>query len=127
MLLGRTLGDRISTKKNKKSNCGGTIMVVTSLVHTQCQMSVCKKLDTLVSRAIKIMKQTFDRSPMVFGWCMHKLREFIHGKGDILLSHSEMLEATNHLTVHGGIDRRRSIFSSQRSTYRNRCRDRFGV
>ena len=28
-----------------------------------------------------------------------------------------MLEATNHLTVHGGINRHRSIFNSQRSTY----------
>ena len=31
---------------------------------------------------------------------MHKLGEFIRRKGNIQLSHLEMLEATNHLTVH---------------------------
>ena len=92
----------------------------------QCQRSVGKKADTKGSRAVKITKQTFYRSLMVFGWQMHKLGEFIHGKGNIRPSHSEMLEATNPLTVHGGIDRRSTIFSNQRSIYDKWCRDRFG-
>ena len=70
----------------------------------QCLRSVCNKLDTEGSCAIKITKQTFDRSPMVFGRCMHKLREFVHNKGNIQQSHPEMLEATNLLTVDAGID-----------------------
>ena len=58
---------------------------------------------------------------------MHKLGEFIQDKGNIRSSHSEMLEASNHLTVRGGIDQRSSIMSSQRSTYLKRWRDMFGV
>ena len=93
----------------------------------QYQRSVGKKSDTKGSRAIKISKQTFDCSLMVFGWRVHELGEFIHDKGNILPSHPEMLKATNHLTVHGGIDRRSTIVSSQRSTYNKGCRDRFGA
>ena len=80
----------------------------------QCQRSVCKKSDTKGSCSIKIKKQTFDRSLMVFGQHVHKLEEFIHDKKKkkFLSSHSEMLEVTNHLTVHGGINRRSTIFSS---------------
>ena len=79
----------------------------------QCQSSVSKKSDTKGSRAIKIKKQTFDRSLMVFGQHVHKLEEFIHDKKKkFLSSHSEMLEVTNHLTVHGGINRHSTIFSS---------------
>ena len=77
-------------------------------------MSVDKKPNTKGSYVVKIMKQTFDRSLMAFGWRVHKLGEFIHGKGNIRPSHPEMLEATNHLTVHCGIDRCDTIFSSQR-------------
>ena len=58
---------------------------------------------------------------------MHKLGEFIYDKGNIWASHSEILEATNHLTVHGGIYRRRTIYNSQRSTDDKRGGDRFGV
>ena len=58
---------------------------------------------------------------------MHKLGEFIHGKGNIYPSHSEMLAATNHLTVHGGIDKCSTIIGSQRSTYDKWCREGFGV
>ena len=65
----------------------------------QCLRSVCKKPDTKGSRAIKITKKTFDRSPMVVGWRVHKLGEFIHDKENIRPSHPEMLEATNHLTI----------------------------
>ena len=93
----------------------------------QCQRSVGKKLDTKGSRAIKITKQTFDRSLMVFRWHVHELGEFIHDKGNIWPSHPEMLKATNHLKVHGGIDRHSTIVSSQRSTYGKRCRDGFGA
>ena len=38
-----------------------------------------------------------------------------------------MLEATNHLKVHGGIDQRSTIISSQGSTHNKRCGDRFGA
>ena len=38
-----------------------------------------------------------------------------------------MLEATNHLTVYGGIDRRSTIISSQGKTHDNQCGDRFGA
>ena len=38
-----------------------------------------------------------------------------------------MLEATNHLTIHGGIDRRSTIISSQGSTNDKRCGDKFGA
>ena len=93
----------------------------------QCLRSVCKKPDTKGSHAIRITKQMFDSSPMVFGWRVHKLGEFIHDKGNIRLSHLEMLEATDHLTIHGGIDWHNTIISSQRSTYDKRCRDRFGA
>ena len=65
----------------------------------QCLRSVCKKPDTKGSRAIKITKYMFDRSPMVFRWIVHALREFVHGKGNIRSSHVEMLEATDHLKV----------------------------
>ena len=78
----------------------------------QYQRSVGKKPDTNGSRAIKITKQTFDRSPIMFGWRMHELGEFIHDKGNIRSSHSEMLKATNHMTVNGGIDWRSTIISS---------------
>ena len=112
----RVLGrHRISTKENKKSPGGGTITWVTSPIRIketmQCYGNVCKKPNTKGSCAIKITKQTFDPSPMVLGWRVHKLREFIHDKGNIWVSHPEMLEATNHLTVHGGIYRR-IIYSS---------------
>ena len=46
---------------------------------------------------------------MVLGWRVHKLGEFIHNKGNIWSSHPEMLKVTNHLTVHGGIDRSNTI------------------
>ena len=58
---------------------------------------------------------------------MHKLGEFVQGKGNIRPSHPEMFEATNHLTVHGDIDRHITIISSQGSTHDKRCGDRFGV
>ena len=92
----------------------------------QCLRSVYKKPDTKGSRAIKITSQTFDRSPMVFRQRMHELREFVHGRGNIRPSHPEMLEAIDHLTVHGGIDRCSTIISSQGSTNDKRCGDRFG-
>ena len=38
-----------------------------------------------------------------------------------------MLEATDHLTVHGGIDRCSTIISSQGSTHDKRCGDGFGA
>ena len=75
----------------------------------QCLRSVCKKPDTKRSHAIKITKQMFDRSPMVFRRRVHELGEFVHGKGNIQLSHLKMLEATDHLTVHGGIVTSRNI------------------
>ena len=113
MLLCRTLRDEISTKEYEKNTCGGTIIWVTSPVcireTVQCLRSVCKKLDTKESRAIKITKQTFHRPLMVFGMCVHKLGEFVHDEGNSQPSHPEILEATNHLTVHGGIDRRCGI------------------
>ena len=93
----------------------------------QCLRSVCKKQYTEGSRAIKISKLTFDLSLKVFGRRVHKLGEFVHNKGNIWPSHPEMLEATNHLTVHGGIDRRSTIISSQGSTHDKWCGDRFGV
>ena len=93
----------------------------------RCQRSVCKKLATKGSRAIKIVKHAFDRSLMLFEWRVHKLGEFIHVKGNILTSHSEILEATNHLTVHGGIYLCRTICRSQRSIDGNWSGDRFGV
>ena len=73
------------------------------------------------------MKQTFDCSPMAFEWRMHKVGEFIQGKGNIRLSHPKMLEATNHLMVHGGIDRHNTIIGSKRSTYSKWCIDGFKV
>ena len=38
-----------------------------------------------------------------------------------------MLEATDHLTTHGGIDRRSTIISTQGSTHDKKCGDRFGA
>ena len=38
-----------------------------------------------------------------------------------------MLETTNHLTVHVGIDRHSTINSSQGSTQDKQCGDRFGA
>ena len=71
----------------------------TSLVRitetVQCLMSVCKKPNTKGSRAILKTKQTFDCSPMVFKWCVYELGEFVHGKGNIWLSHLEMLDVTS--------------------------------
>ena len=93
----------------------------------QCQRSVCKKPDTKGSRAIKIKNQTFDHFSMVFGWRMHKLGEFIHGKGNIQPSHLEMLKATNHMMVHGGIYGLKTICNSQRSIDGKQGGDRFGV
>ena len=93
----------------------------------QCIKSVYKKSDTMGSRVIKITSQTFNRSPMVFRRHMHELREFVHGSGNIQQSHPEMLEAIDHLTVHGGIDRCGTIISSQGSTNDKRCGDRFEV
>ena len=114
--LYRSPGDWISTKEYEKSTCGGTIISVTSPIHireiVQCLRSVYKKSKTKGSRAIKITKQTFNCSPMVFGQRMHKLGEFVHGKGNIRSSHPEMLKATNYLTIHGGIDLCNTIISS---------------
>ena len=93
----------------------------------QCQWSVNKKPNTKGSRAIKIMKQTFDHSPMELGQHVHKLGEFIHDKGNIWTSHLEMLEVTNHLTIHGDIYWHITICSSQRSADGKRGGDRFGV
>ena len=78
----------------------------------QCLRSVCKKPYIEGSYAIKITKQMFDHSPMVFEWHMHKLGEFIHDKGTTRLSHPEMLEATNNLTVYGGIDQPSTIINN---------------
>ena len=64
---------------------------------------------------------------LITGMRAHELGEFVHNKGNIRLSHSEMLEATDHLKVHGGIDQRSTIISSQGSTHGKRCGDRFGV
>ena len=86
-----------------------------SVLEKLCKVSVHDKPNTKGSRAIKINNQTFDRSLMVLGRRVHKLREFIHNKGNILVSHSEMLEATNHMAIHGGIYQRRITCSSQRS------------
>ena len=103
-LLCRTLGNRISTKENKKSPGGGMIIWVTNPIRiretVQCQGSVYKKPNTKGSHAIKITKQTFDHSLRMLGWHVHKLGEFIHEKENIWASHPEMLETTNHLTVH---------------------------
>ena len=93
----------------------------------QCLRSVCKKPDTKGSRVIKITKQTFNRSLMVFRRCVYELGEFVHSKGNIRLNHPEMLEATDYLTVHGGIDEYSTIISSQGSTHDKRCGDRFGA
>ena len=93
----------------------------------QCLRSVYEKPDTKGSYAIKITKQTFDRSPIVFRQRVHEHGEFVHDKGNIRLSHPKMLEATNHLMVHGGIDRRSTIISSQGSTHGKQCGDRFGA
>ena len=87
----------------------------------QHRRSVGKKSNTNGSRTIKIMKQTFDRSLMVFRWRVHELGEFIHDKGNIRSSHPEMLKVTKHLTIHGGINRRSTIFSSQRSIDNKQC------
>ena len=73
------------------------------------------------------MKQTFNPSPMVFRLCVHELGEFAHGKGNIRLSHRKMLEAIDHLTVHGGINRHNTIISSQGSTHNKQCGDKFGI
>ena len=48
---------------------------------------------------------------------MHKLVEFIHAKGNTRSSHLEMLDATNHLMVHGVIDWRSIMISSKGSTH----------
>ena len=58
---------------------------------------------------------------------MHELGEFIHDKGNIRPSHPKMLEATDHLMVHGGIDWRSTIISSQGSTHGKKCGDMFGA
>ena len=58
---------------------------------------------------------------------MHELGEFVHDKGNIRASHPEMLEATDHLMVHGGVDRHNTIISSQGSTHDKQCGDRFRV
>ena len=58
---------------------------------------------------------------------MHKLEEFVQGKGNIRPSHPEMLEATNRLMVHDVIDRRSTIISSQGSTHDKWCGDSFGA
>ena len=59
-LLCRILGNWISTKENKKSPRGGTIIWVTNPVHiretVQCHRSVGKKMDTKESSIIKIVK-----------------------------------------------------------------------
>ena len=71
-LLCRTLGNWINIKEYEKNICGGMIIWVTSSVCirevVQCPRSVYKKPDTKGSCAIKITKQTFDCSPMVFRW-----------------------------------------------------------
>ena len=64
---------------------------------------------------------------MVFRRHVLELGEFVHSEGDIWLSHPKMLEATNHLTIHGGIDRSNTIISSQGSIHDKRCGDKFGV
>ena len=86
-LLFKTLRDWIRTKEYEKSTYGGTIIWVTSPVRIretlQCLRSVCKKPDTKGSHAIKIIKQTFDCSSMVFRRRVHELGEFVHSKGNI--------------------------------------------
>ena len=66
----------------------------------QCLSSVYRRPYTEGCYAIKITKHAFDRSLMVFGCRVHKLGEFVHDKGNIRLSHPEMLEATNHLSIN---------------------------
>ena len=56
---------------------------------------------------------------------MHELGEFVHEKRNIRSSHPEMLEAIDHLTVHGGIDRRNTIITNQGSTHDKWYGDRF--
>ena len=56
---------------------------------------------------------------------MHKSEEFVHGKGNIRLSHPKMLEATDHLTIPSGIHQRSTIIRSQGNTHNKQCRDRF--
>ena len=93
----------------------------------QCLRSVCKKPDTKGSRVIKITKQTFDHSLMVFKRHMHELGEFVQDKGNIWPIHPKMLEATDHLTVYGGIDQHSTIISNKGSTHNKRCGDKFGA
>ena len=69
----------------------------------------------------------FDCSPMVFRRPLTKLGELVHSKGNIWPSHLDMLEAIDHLMVHGGIDQCSTIISSQGSTHDKRCGDRFRV
>ena len=130
-LLCRTPGNWISTKENKKSTGGCTIIWVTSLVcireTVQCQGIVYKKPSTKGSCAIKITNQTFDSSLVVHGWHVHKPGEFINDKGNIWASHPEMLKATNNLTVHGGIYGCRTICRHQRSTDIKQGGDRYEV
>ena len=116
----------LAPRKIRKSPIWVTSLVrITEIV--KCQGSVCKNPNTKVSRAINITKLTFHRSLMVLGWCLHKLGEFIHIKGNIWASHPKRLEATNHLKVHGGIYWCRTICSSQRSVEGKQGRDRFEI
>ena len=104
MLLCRTPRDWISIKEYKKSTYRGTIIEVTSPVcireTMQCLRSVYRRPYTEGCCSIKITKQAFDHYLMVFECRMHKLGEFVHDKGNIRLSHPEMLEATNHPSIN---------------------------
>ena len=91
----------------------------------QCLRSVYKNPNTKRFYAIKITKQRFDHFPMVFKRRVHKLGEFVHDKRDIWPNNPEMLEATNHPMVNGGIDRRITIISNLGSTHDKPCGDRF--
>ena len=64
---------------------------------------------------------------MVFRRRVNELGEFVNGKGNIRSSHPKMLEATDHLTVHGGIDQSNTIISSQGSIHGKWCGDKFGA
>jgi hypothetical protein len=53
----------------------------------------------MMNGSADIAKDTLNHKPMVSCGCMHKLGDFVHGKGEIWSDDSSVLENTNNITI----------------------------
>ena len=63
----------------------------------------------MINSATEIVENTLYSNPMVIGWAMHKLRDFIDRISNVLLDHRQILKVSNN-----GVELKRIINGNAR-------------